>query len=389
MSEEEAFLDHIAEAPDDRLRRLVYADWLQERDDERDTWVRDDDMWEFMRKHPDPIAVLMTRLETAHVRSGMDIASYYDVLLKFGPSMIEPIFRRARDWPPDTQYFGVAMLSGLNPEELRPWVSELVGVLDRGLMGWPAARCLGKQPESAILEHSTRLRGLSERLPDDAGIRAAWLLAKFDRASSFLVPCLLRTLPQSRDDILRTTKWEILFESLKWLGDHTLAYFDDFVEWVRNSETSDLARLAVVAMGEGAVGPCIALFESEEIRRAGLQLLRDFGPVAIPALEDAFDGDSLYRRRGAALILWPRDPDRYLPVVDECIAANEGWPEAARVSPPVAESVTAEAARSFLSRYVNRIADGDRTEIPESSQSRSLLKRTWGGLVEWIRRPLS
>ena len=35
MSEEAAFLEAIAKHPQDRTARLVFADWLQERDDPR------------------------------------------------------------------------------------------------------------------------------------------------------------------------------------------------------------------------------------------------------------------------------------------------------------------------------------------------------------------
>jgi uncharacterized protein (TIGR02996 family) len=40
MNDDEAFLAAIAERPDDDLTRLVYADWLEERDDPRAEYVR-------------------------------------------------------------------------------------------------------------------------------------------------------------------------------------------------------------------------------------------------------------------------------------------------------------------------------------------------------------
>lgn len=41
MNQEQAFLAALAENPSDDVTRLVFADWLAERDDPREAWMRD------------------------------------------------------------------------------------------------------------------------------------------------------------------------------------------------------------------------------------------------------------------------------------------------------------------------------------------------------------
>ncbi|MBP3957009.1 TIGR02996 domain-containing protein [Gemmata sp. G18] len=61
--DETAFLTAIAAAPDDTTARLVFADWLEERSDPRAPWVRDADIWEWMKPDArDPVPGIMKTL---------------------------------------------------------------------------------------------------------------------------------------------------------------------------------------------------------------------------------------------------------------------------------------------------------------------------------------
>jgi uncharacterized protein (TIGR02996 family) len=62
--EEAAFLAAIAAAPDDALPRLVFADRLEERNDPRAAWVRDADIWEWMKPDAhDPVPGILRTLQ--------------------------------------------------------------------------------------------------------------------------------------------------------------------------------------------------------------------------------------------------------------------------------------------------------------------------------------
>ncbi len=81
MSEESAFLKAIAADPKDDTARLAFADWLQDRDDPRAPWVRDRELWQFMKPDAkDPTATLIAR-----VRRGW---SGSHLLTRLGPSVI-------------------------------------------------------------------------------------------------------------------------------------------------------------------------------------------------------------------------------------------------------------------------------------------------------------
>src|ERR1700722_10835089 len=58
------FLQAIAQAPDDKLLRQAFADWLEERSDPRAAWVRNDTIWEFMAPDAsDPVPRIIEALK--------------------------------------------------------------------------------------------------------------------------------------------------------------------------------------------------------------------------------------------------------------------------------------------------------------------------------------
>ncbi len=73
--DETAFLAAIAASPDDATARLVFADWLEERSDPRAAWVRDADIWEWMKPDArDPVPGILKTLTVLRpgVRSSIE-----------------------------------------------------------------------------------------------------------------------------------------------------------------------------------------------------------------------------------------------------------------------------------------------------------------------------
>src|SRR5262245_25742001 len=72
MRDEAAFLKALRASPRDRLARLAFADWLDERGDQRAAWVRDPDVFKWMGpKAESPIPALMAALgKVANARWG-------------------------------------------------------------------------------------------------------------------------------------------------------------------------------------------------------------------------------------------------------------------------------------------------------------------------------
>ena len=63
MTDEEAFLTVIAANPLDEAPRLIFADWLEERDDPRGVWLRNPALAELMGvRSENPIPRLVAEL---------------------------------------------------------------------------------------------------------------------------------------------------------------------------------------------------------------------------------------------------------------------------------------------------------------------------------------
>lgn len=98
--DELAFLAKIAEHPDYALPRLVFADWLEERGDRRAAWVRDDDLWEWMKPDAgDPIPGILAALPARRRLDPTDWSRQPDAqarkaLLQLEPEAVDSI----RNW---------------------------------------------------------------------------------------------------------------------------------------------------------------------------------------------------------------------------------------------------------------------------------------------------
>src|SRR5262245_48235142 len=88
----QAFLATIAEAPHDLAARLVFADWLEERDDPRAPWMRIPELWLYMaRDARDPPPSLLAGF-AAHTAPALRRAP--PLLRRVGPPMVPAL----REW---------------------------------------------------------------------------------------------------------------------------------------------------------------------------------------------------------------------------------------------------------------------------------------------------
>ncbi len=93
-AEESVFLVAIEQNPEDETTRLVFADWLEERGDPRASWVRDPEIWEFMRPDAsDPIPKLIAFLQ----RQDYQRNSPATLLPRVGPACVPALCDALQD----------------------------------------------------------------------------------------------------------------------------------------------------------------------------------------------------------------------------------------------------------------------------------------------------
>lgn len=96
MTDEEAFLCAIRDEPDSDLRRLIFADWLEDRNDPRATWVRDAELWAVMFDTTDPIPRLRDPLRILIPRNLLELLVWKtsgldQFVLRLGAVAIPPL----------------------------------------------------------------------------------------------------------------------------------------------------------------------------------------------------------------------------------------------------------------------------------------------------------
>jgi uncharacterized protein (TIGR02996 family) len=96
MSNEEAFLEVIREAPDDDTPRLIYADWLEERGDPRAEFLRRECLLAGVSPEHGQYAELKARLRA--LGSGVDLE--WTALVSRAPFWLEPegFFFESQGW---------------------------------------------------------------------------------------------------------------------------------------------------------------------------------------------------------------------------------------------------------------------------------------------------
>src|SRR5262249_54760648 len=93
MRDEADFLKALAASPGDELTRLAFADWLDERGDQRAPWGRDPDIFPWTAGGTiSPLPALLK----AVVRGGANVHRAFTALRKIGTPAVAPLVEQAR-----------------------------------------------------------------------------------------------------------------------------------------------------------------------------------------------------------------------------------------------------------------------------------------------------
>jgi uncharacterized protein (TIGR02996 family) len=177
MNEEAAFLTAIKKKPKDRTARLVFADWLQERDDPRAAWVRDDAIWEWMK--PDAAPPLPRILASVERTSRVPVAA----LRALAPGVVPELLKALAKFPSGPAYHLQRGMQEIGPAA-EPALPALLAAFRSGRkqVRVGAFHCLaGLAPTNASARGAV-FTGLSDRDRDVRSI-ATNLLPKISRCA--------------------------------------------------------------------------------------------------------------------------------------------------------------------------------------------------------------
>lgn len=125
MNDERTFLAALAARPDDETTRLVFADWLQERDDPRAPWVRDPVLYRWSGPTlADPLPILARELGKERTRYHVT-----DAFSKLGAVALPTLVQAARNSDPKVRDHALAALETFGPQaaellpDLRKWAA--------------------------------------------------------------------------------------------------------------------------------------------------------------------------------------------------------------------------------------------------------------------------
>lgn len=294
MNEEAAFLKAIADSPDDPTPRLVFADWLQDRDDPRAPWVRDDAIWKLMApdaRDPRPALVLATK-------HGDPVARRW--LVRLGGHAVPAIFagfKRAGSNQARTLGY-VLEEFGLAAEVALPF---LLAVMDdpKSADRWAAVRCLGKLAGTNEQARARLVTELRARKVSDAR-DAAWALAEVGPTGTDAVPNLLRLLREP-------TCVSPVARAVASIGPGAGAdAIPALVSWFdQNKPASDGwfdVQNALAAIGPGCVAPLLGTAPSRADDRYTelVDALTKLGPRAIDELQNGANHPDPTARKAAA-----------------------------------------------------------------------------------------
>ena len=213
-TEEAAFLRTLVAHPDDEVARLVFADWLEERNDPRAGWLRDPELWERIRPDvgrwlaPDARGTVPALIALLAPNEWPHRLLALDLLQKLGSPAIPAVRAWTRETPDDRFFDNQFVLRANPPPELPP-VAELIERTrsDNWYECWEAATDLGFHGPAAALAVPA-LIALSERdwdvlrwLDEDPVQRATFdALAAIGPGAVAAIPRLVRALGYDRDD---------------------------------------------------------------------------------------------------------------------------------------------------------------------------------------------
>lgn len=128
MSEEQGFLDAIAADPENKSLRLIYADWLDEKNDPRADMVRDDRLWEWML--PDGAHPIPRLLKAVGGHDPQQRSAARKVLKTLSKKGLPTVREWAReDW--ENRWWTIRFELDNLPRDDVPSVDELIAKLNR------------------------------------------------------------------------------------------------------------------------------------------------------------------------------------------------------------------------------------------------------------------
>ncbi len=148
-AEEAGFWNALAEAPEDEVPRLIFADWLEERNDPRGPLLRERRFWRYLNADcRDPVQTVLMVLDaspTEHSKWLLQAAAMVGAPL--APALLE----RCRDAKLSGNAGAAQLLAALPSDCLLPLLPDLIAILPRhGEALAPALAQLGAEAVAAV-----------------------------------------------------------------------------------------------------------------------------------------------------------------------------------------------------------------------------------------------
>jgi uncharacterized protein (TIGR02996 family) len=163
-AEEAGFWSAIAESPDDKVPRLIFADWLEERNDPRGPLLRDQHFWQDL--HPDcrdPVQAVLAVLDARPFDSGKHLRQAATMV---GAPLVPGLLERCRAAKSSGHVAAADLLAALSSDCLLPILPDLIELLPRHADALaPALARLGSAAVAAVpaLLEAERSRALDRQ----------------------------------------------------------------------------------------------------------------------------------------------------------------------------------------------------------------------------------
>jgi uncharacterized protein (TIGR02996 family) len=128
-AEETGFWSAIAEAPQDEVPRLIFADWLEEHNDPRGPLLRERRYWEHLNADcRDPVQVVLGILDALPTRAGKWLLQAAAMV---GADLVPGLLERCRAATPSRDAGAAELLAAMSPDCLLPILPDLIDLLPR------------------------------------------------------------------------------------------------------------------------------------------------------------------------------------------------------------------------------------------------------------------
>src|SRR5437016_5930471 len=128
-AEEAGFWRAIAEAPKDEVQRLIFADWLEERNDPRGPLLRERHYWQHLNADcRDPVQVVLGVLDAW---PDDPTKRLLQAAAMVGAPLVPGLLERCRAAKPSRNAGAAQLLAALSPDCLLPILPDLIDLLPR------------------------------------------------------------------------------------------------------------------------------------------------------------------------------------------------------------------------------------------------------------------